>query len=86
VVLIANTGRAVIDIVEQHRIDAALVQYRLPDMRGDVLLAVFSAEQPHLPSHTVVPSAEPRTGTGAAFDVDDMADRLVRLANLSGPS
>jgi DNA-binding response OmpR family regulator len=52
-VLIALTGRTAIDTVNGTHVDGAIVDFRIPDMRGDVLHAALVAIQPHLAKRTV---------------------------------
>jgi CheY-like chemotaxis protein len=52
-VLTAMSGAAARDILSRQHVDGLLVDYRVADMRGDVLLAGAVAIQPHLRTHTV---------------------------------
>jgi CheY-like chemotaxis protein len=52
-VFTAGSGAAARDILSRQHIDGLLVDYRIADMRGDVLFAGAVAVQPHLRTHTV---------------------------------
>lgn len=53
VVLTAMSGAAARDILSRQHVDGLMIDYRVSDMRGDVLFAGAVAIQPHLRSHTV---------------------------------
>jgi len=52
-VLTAMSGSAAREILSHQRVDGMLIDYRVADLRGDVLLAGAVAIQPHLRNHTV---------------------------------
>jgi len=49
----ARSASAAKDILARDRIDCAVIDYRIPDLRGDVLFAFAVAEQPQLATRTV---------------------------------
>lgn len=52
-VLTAMSGSAAREILSHQHVDGLLIDYRVADLRGDVLLAGAVAIQPHLRTHTV---------------------------------
>ena len=52
-VLTAMSGSAAREILSHQHVDGMLIDYRVADLRGDVLLASAVAIQPHLRNHTV---------------------------------
>jgi CheY-like chemotaxis protein len=52
-VLSAANGAAAMRIVAANPVDLAVLDYRISEWRGDVLLASLAAYQPHLSHHTV---------------------------------
>ena len=52
-VLTAMSGSAAREILSHQHVDGMLIDYRVADLRGDVLLAGAVAIQPHLRNHTV---------------------------------
>jgi CheY-like chemotaxis protein len=53
VVLTAQSGAAAVRIAADNHIDLAVIDYRIPDWRGDVVLAAIEAHQPHLGRRSV---------------------------------
>lgn len=53
VVQTAATALAAMAVLQRQHVDGMLVDFRLPDMRGDVLYAAAAALQPHLARRTV---------------------------------
>jgi CheY-like chemotaxis protein len=51
--LMAMSGSAARDILTHQHVDGLLIDYRVADLRGDVLLASAIAIQPHLRSRAV---------------------------------
>jgi CheY-like chemotaxis protein len=47
-VLTAQSGAEAVRIAAGNHIDLAIIDYRIPDWRGDVVLAAIAAHQPHL--------------------------------------
>jgi DNA-binding response OmpR family regulator len=47
-VLVASGGHAALEILEHTRVDCLVLDYRLPDLRGDALYTIIVARQPHL--------------------------------------
>jgi DNA-binding NtrC family response regulator len=58
VVCVALTGRSAMDAVRETRVDGAIIDFRIPDMRGDVLYAALIAIQPDLASRVVFLSGD----------------------------
>jgi DNA-binding NtrC family response regulator len=91
VVLTAQSGDAAVRIVAEQLVDVAVIDYRIPDWRGDVLLAAVAAHQPHLGHRTVLISGDITEGvqevsaqTGCPllikpFDVEALEWHLKRL-------
>ena len=52
-VRVALTAQMALNLVREVRIDGAIIDFLIPDMRGDVLFAAAVAIQPHLETHTV---------------------------------
>jgi CheY-like chemotaxis protein len=52
-VLTAMSGSAAREILSHQHVDGLLIDYRVADLRGDVLLAGAIAIQPHLRNHAV---------------------------------
>jgi DNA-binding NtrC family response regulator len=71
-VLTASSGNAAFRIAGSRDIDAAVIEYRIPDWRGDVLLEAIAAHQPHLAGRTVF-----MTG-GIRDDVGEISSRTGR--------
>lgn len=91
VVLTAQTGDAAVRIVADQHVDVAVIDYRIPDWRGDIVLAAVAAHQPHLTHRTVfitgdigdgVRDVSARTGCPLLikpFDVEELEWHLRRL-------
>jgi len=52
-VLTAMSGSVAREILSRQHVDGLVIDYRVADLRGDVLLAGAIAIQPHLRTHTV---------------------------------
>lgn len=52
-VITARTGSAAKEILAIRGVDCLIIDYRLPDVRGDVVFAFAIAHQPHLARATV---------------------------------
>jgi DNA-binding response OmpR family regulator len=59
VVFVAATARAAHEILRVESIDLLIVDYLLPDVRGDIVHAIATAYQPHLTHRTVFLTREP---------------------------
>jgi len=67
----ATSGDAGMAIVRNERVDALIVDLRIPDMRGDTFFELAAAEQGHLRSRTVF-----TTG-----DITERAQELIEACN-----
>jgi two-component system response regulator AtoC len=52
-VLTARSATAAKDLLANESVDCLVIDYRIPDLRGDVLFAYAVAAQPHLEGHAV---------------------------------
>jgi DNA-binding NtrC family response regulator len=52
-VLTARSATAAKDLLANASVDCLVIDYRIPDLRGDVLFAYAVAVQPHLEGHAV---------------------------------
>jgi DNA-binding NtrC family response regulator len=52
-VITARTGSAAKEILAIRAVDCLVIDYRIPDVRGDVVFAYAAAHQPHLARATV---------------------------------
>jgi DNA-binding NtrC family response regulator len=52
-VITARSGTAAKDILASRTVDCLVLDYRIPDLRGDVIFAYAVAHQPHLARATV---------------------------------
>jgi two-component system OmpR family response regulator len=66
--VVAESGDAALALLRAERVDAMVLDLRIPDMRGDAVFHLATALQPHLRRQTMF-----ITG-----DVTDRADQLVR--------
>jgi len=57
-VQLARSASAAKDILARDRVDCAVIDFQIPDLRGDVLFAFAVAEQPHLADRTVFVATE----------------------------
>jgi CheY-like chemotaxis protein len=90
-VLTAQSGNAAVQIAAQEPVDAAIIDYHIPDWRGDVVLAAVAAYQPHLARRTVFMTGdltdrvrEVIGPTGCSllikpFEIEELEGHLVRL-------
>jgi DNA-binding NtrC family response regulator len=56
--LIATSGASAMDILRVRQVDGIVIDFRIPDVRGDVLFAAAVALQPHLRQRTVFLSGD----------------------------
>jgi DNA-binding NtrC family response regulator len=49
----AQSGEAALAVIREEHIDVMLVDFRIPDMRGDVIFELAAAIQPHLRHQTL---------------------------------
>ncbi|SRR5512143_517499 len=63
----AESGEAALAIIRSEHVDVMLVDFRIPDMRGDVIFELASGFQPHLQYQTLF-----MTG-----DITDRAHQLI---------
>lgn len=52
-VIVAPGGNAALEVMAQTHVDCVVLDYRLPDIRGDALYAYMAARQPHLSGKAV---------------------------------
>ncbi len=50
---VASTGRDALALIRVNTFDLSLIEYRMPDMRGDAFLTEAASLQPHLREHTL---------------------------------
>lgn len=50
---IRESGESALELLRRERVDALLVDLRIPDLRGDVLFELAAALQPHLRTQTL---------------------------------
>jgi CheY-like chemotaxis protein len=70
-VLTAQNGGAAVEVAASRHVDVAVIDYHIPDWRGDVVLAALVAHQPHLARQTV-------------FITGDIGDRVRNIASHTG--
>jgi CheY-like chemotaxis protein len=92
----ALSGTDAIRVAATERIDAAVIDYRIPDWRGDVVWALLTTYQPHLRTRTVFITGDIQDGVQRVaeamacplllkpFDVEELEYHLRRLLQ-SGP-
>jgi DNA-binding NtrC family response regulator len=56
--ILATSGASAMDILRVRQIDGIVIDFRIPDVRGDVLFAAAVALQPHLRDRTVFMSGD----------------------------
>jgi DNA-binding response OmpR family regulator len=95
-VAIAMNSLAATDILTTRRIDIVVIDYRIPDMRGDILYAKAAAIQPHLKTQTIFLTGDPsdevqqvirETGCPSflkPFDISELEDALRRIVRAIG--
>ncbi len=66
-VLIASDGLTGIETARSHHIDAVLLDYDMPEMRGDEIATILKREQPQVPIIVL---------TGNSWDVPEMLLRI----------
>lgn len=52
--LVAHAANAAMDLVRNEKIDVMIVDLRIPDLRGDVVVHFAAAIQPHLRNSTLL--------------------------------
>lgn len=52
-VVTAQNGNAAVRVAADNYVDLAVLDYHIPDWRGDVMLAAIAAHQPHLARRSV---------------------------------
>ncbi len=69
-VLFAENGAAGVELAASHKLDAAVIDFQLPDMSGDVVAAAIRVIQPNLPV-ILVSGADlaPRVPVASAIDL-----------------
>ena len=67
----ATSGEAGMAVIKNEKVDALIVDLRIPDMRGDVFFELAAAEQPHLKSRSIF-----TTG-----DITERAQELIEACN-----
>jgi DNA-binding response OmpR family regulator len=68
-VLVAQGGNAALDLMAQTEFDCVVLDYRLPDIRGDALYAYMVARQPNLRGRVIFLTGD------IVPDVRDLLDR-----------
>jgi DNA-binding response OmpR family regulator len=68
-VLVAHGGNAALDLMAQTEFDCVVLDYRLPDIRGDALYAYMVARQPNLRGRVIFLTGD------IVPDVRDLLDR-----------
>jgi DNA-binding NtrC family response regulator len=88
----AQSGEAALAIIRSEHVDVMLVDFRIPDMRGDVIFQLASSFQPHLQYQTLFMTGDitERAHQLIAacqcnflrkpFDLSDMWDAIAALA------
>jgi DNA-binding NtrC family response regulator len=88
----AQSGEAALAVIREEHIDVMLVDFRIPDMRGDVIFELASAIQPHLRHQTlfmtgdITERAHQLIATCKChflrkpFDLSDMWDSIAAIA------
>jgi CheY-like chemotaxis protein len=74
VVHVAATARAAHEVLRTEPIDLLIVDYLLPDVRGDIVHAIATAYQPHLTHRTVFLTRD----ATAASTIEAIGCRMVR--------
>jgi DNA-binding response OmpR family regulator len=95
-VAIALNSMSATEILTTRRIDILLIDYRMPDLRGDILYAKAVALQPHLQTRTIFLTGDPSddvqqviSETGCPllmkpFDIAELEAALRRLVGAIG--
>jgi CheY-like chemotaxis protein len=95
VVLTASSGDAAVRIGAERAVDAAIIDYHIPDWRGDLVLAALVAHQPHLSRRTVFITGDigdrarevcEHTGCPLLikpFDIEELEWHLLRLMQVA---
>lgn len=66
--LVAHTAGAAMDLVRAERIDVMVVDLRIPDLRGDVVVHFAAAIQPHLRNSTLLVTGDVTVEAEAILD------------------
>jgi DNA-binding NtrC family response regulator len=61
----AQSGESALAIVRAEHIDVLLLDFRIPDMRGDIIFEVAAATQPHLAYQTLFMTGDIMEGSKA---------------------
>jgi CheY-like chemotaxis protein len=92
-VIVAPGGNAALEVVAQTHVDCVVLDYRLPDIRGDALYAYMAARQPHLSGRAVfltgdivpdVRDALERTGCRVVSKPFELADLVAIVDEVLG--
>jgi DNA-binding NtrC family response regulator len=90
--IVAQSGEAALATIRSEHVDVMLIDFRIPDMRGDVIFEVAAGHQPHLRYQTLFMTGDITDrahGLIAAckchflrkpFDLRDMFDAIAALA------
>ena len=88
----AQSGASALAIVRAEHVDILLLDFRIPDMRGDIIFEVAAATQPHLADQTLFMTGDILEGSKALirackcnyiqkpFGLDVLTDALVAIA------
>ena len=88
----AQSGESALAIVRAEHVDILLLDFRIPDMRGDIIFEVAAATQPHLAYHTLFMTGDILEGSKALirackcnyiqkpFGLDVLTDALAAIA------
>jgi DNA-binding NtrC family response regulator len=61
----AQSGESALAIIRAEQIDVLLLDFRIPDMRGDIIFEVAAATQPHLVYQTLFMTGDIMEGSKA---------------------
>jgi len=61
----AQSGESALAIIRGERVDVLLLDFRIPDMRGDIIFEVAAATQPHLAYQTLFMTGDIMEGSKA---------------------
>ena len=92
VTVTAQSGESALAIVRAEHIDVLLLDFRIPDMRGDIIFEVAAATQPHLAYQTLFMTGDIMETSKALirackcnylqkpFELEVLTDALVAIA------